>query len=228
MRPASKNPVQTFGKYLFDFSDAFKQFCPIGFLDRSRELRLPLGKEYGNIRHDVASVLREGGVQCTTAIHFGSSVVGEKSPLHQQLSNLPPSGVVLTLIRFGIGAVSAHPCPSALGSLRIGQAYGLRRATPPQSVVTAGREIQAGVVRSAGGSLHADPHTLTYAEHPAAIQRWKLPGGQRSQLGTRVIAQFLPGQLRASKGRLGGVPCETVQRLGCNRVSARKKNESLR
>src|SRR6266849_5915967 len=56
MRPASKNPVQTFGKYLSDFSDTFKQFCRIGFIDRSRELRLPLGIEYGNIRHHGASV----------------------------------------------------------------------------------------------------------------------------------------------------------------------------
>src|SRR5713226_6223979 len=56
MRPASKNPVQTFGKYLSDFSDTFKQFCRIGFIDRSRELRLPLGIEYGNTRHHGASV----------------------------------------------------------------------------------------------------------------------------------------------------------------------------
>src|SRR6266851_9823729 len=71
MRPASKDPVQTFGKYLSDFSDTFKQFCRIGFIDRSRELRLPLGIEYGNIRHHGASV-SEGGVQCTIAIHLGT------------------------------------------------------------------------------------------------------------------------------------------------------------
>src|SRR5882724_11123962 len=82
MRPASQNPVQTFGKYLLDFSDTFKESCRIGFIDRSRELRLPLGKEYGNVRHDGASVLREEASNVPLQIHFGSIVVGETSPFH--------------------------------------------------------------------------------------------------------------------------------------------------
>jgi hypothetical protein len=81
MRPASHNPVQTFGKYLFDVSDTFKGFCRFGFIDRSRELRLPLGKEYGNIRHDGALGLREEASNVPSQIRFGSSVVAEISRL---------------------------------------------------------------------------------------------------------------------------------------------------
>src|SRR5215470_17684850 len=55
MRPASRNPVQTTGKYLFDLSDKFQQFRRIGLIHRSDELRLPLGVGYVEIRHDAIS-----------------------------------------------------------------------------------------------------------------------------------------------------------------------------